>query len=236
MDAQGRIAPAIRPFEREWSCVNAHGWRTPVATIPLAVIKPLARALVGNYEIYRVFALDLHGPLKDPRNDLRRAGFTPAPVADDEVARARAPVIRASARYGGPGAQAFALLHDGEIVALEWYWFGATRQQGAFWPFGDDEAESAYVVTAPEFRGQGLAPSVKQFSAIEMRARGFRRAYAKIWHSHHASIGANEKTGFREIALVVDLYPFGSTRRVRWVRRRRHSDTQTEVCVPERVA
>ena len=53
-----------------------------------------------------------------------------------------------------------------------------------------------------------------------MRERGFRRSYGKIWHSHHASIRANQKSGFREIALVVDLYPFGGTRRVRWVRRR----------------
>jgi L-amino acid N-acyltransferase YncA len=72
----------------------------------------------------------------------------------------------------------------------------------------------------PELRGQGLAQRVKEYSAIEMRERGFRRAYSKVWHSHDASIRANQKSGFREIALVVDLSPFGTGRRLPWVRRR----------------
>jgi L-amino acid N-acyltransferase YncA len=105
-------------------------------------------------------------------------------------------------------------------VALAWYWFGEHRQRGAFWPLGADEAESAYVATVPELRGQGLAQRVKEYSAIEMRERGFRRAYSKVWHSHDASIRANQKSGFREIALVVDLSPFGTGRRLPWVRRR----------------
>jgi ribosomal protein S18 acetylase RimI-like enzyme len=188
--------------------------------VPLDAVKPLARALAGDYGIYRVFALDLQTFLRDPRDDVRRAGFRAAPVADEDVAAAPAPVIRESACYGGAGAQAFAILRDDEIVAVEWYWFGSDRQHVAFWPLLDSEAESAYIATAPELRGQGLAQWVKEYSALEMRERGFRRAYGKIWHSHHASIRANQKSGFREIALVVDLYPFGGRRRVRWVRRR----------------
>jgi GNAT superfamily N-acetyltransferase len=186
------------------------------------VLKRIAKICAGDYAIYRVFAIDLQAPLTDPREDLARAGFKCAPVTCDEVAGARADVIRESARYAGPGSQAFAILSDGEIVALQWYWFGEYRRHRAFWqPLGEAEAESAYIVTVPELRGQGLAKQVKQYGAIEMRDRGFRRAYGKVWHSHHVSIRANEKSGFREIALVVDLYPFGSRRRVRWVRRRR---------------
>ena len=186
----------------------------------LGPLKKVARTLAGDYGIYRVFALDLDPALTDPRDGLARDGFKLSPVACEDVAEAKSDVIRESARYGGPGSQAFAVLRDGEIVALEWYWFGESRQNGAFWPLGDGEAESAYIVTVPELRGQGLAHRVKQYSAIEMRERGFRRAFGKIWHSHRASIRANEKSGFREIAFVVDLYPFGGRRRVRWVRRR----------------
>ena len=190
-----------------------------MSSASLDALKPIAKFLAGNYGIYRVFALDLHPGLRDPRDDLSRSGFKAAPVQDEDVAGARSAVIRESVRYGGPGSQAFAILRDGEIVALEWYWFGEERQDGAFWPLGDGEAESAYIVTVPELRGHGLAQRVKEYSAIEMRDRGFRRAYGKIWHSHHASIRANQKSGFREIALVLDLYPFGGSRRVRWVRR-----------------
>ena len=187
---------------------------------PFGALKWVAKFLAGDYGIYRVFTLDLQPSLTDPRNELAQAGFSLAPVTLEDVAAARADVIRASVRYGGPGSQAFAILRDGEIVALEWYWFGEHRRDGAFWPLGEAEAESAYIVTVPEMRGRGLAQRVKEYSAIEMRERGFRRSYGKIWHSHHASIRANQKSGFREIALVVDLYPFGGTRRVRWVRRR----------------
>ena len=182
-------------------------------------LKRIGRSVAGDYGIYRVFALDLGPGLRDPREDLARAGFKCAPVTYEDIVGARAEVIRESARYHGPGSQAFAILRNGEIVALEWYWFGDDRRNSAFWPLGEAEAESAYIVTGPAMRGQGLAQSVKEYSAIEMRERGFRRAYGKIWHSHHASIRANEKSGFREIALVVDLYPFGGRRRLRLVRR-----------------
>jgi GNAT superfamily N-acetyltransferase len=174
-------------------------------------VKRMAKSLAGDYAIYRVFVLDLQQPLRDPHDDLARAGFKCAPVAGEDVMEARAEVIRESARYDGPGSQAFAILRDREIVALEWYWFGEHRRDGAFWPLGDGEAESAYIVTVPELRGQGLAQLVKEYSAIEMRKRGFRRAYGKIWYTNHASIRANQKSGFREIALVVDLYPFGAS-------------------------
>ena len=174
-------------------------------------VKRIAKSLAGDYAIYRVFALDLQKPLRDPHDDVARAGLRCAPVAGADVMKARANVIRHSARYDGPGSQAFALLRDGEIVALEWYWFGEHRRDGAFWPLRDGEAESAYIVTVPELRGQGLAQLIKEYSAIEMRKRGFRRVYGKIWYTNHASIRANEKSGFREIALVVDVYPFGAS-------------------------
>jgi L-amino acid N-acyltransferase YncA len=207
---------------KEWSksAASAPTRRVRVPSVLRGALKRIARLLAGDYAIYRIFALDLQPSLRDPRDDLARAGFTVAPVACEDVAGARADVIRESARFGGPGSQAFAILRAGEIVALEWYWFGEHRRDGAFWPFGEAEAESAYIVTVPELRGQGLAQRIKEYSAIEMRKRGFRRAYAKIWHSHHASVRANQKSGFREIALVVDLYPFGESRRLRWVRRR----------------
>jgi GNAT superfamily N-acetyltransferase len=184
-------------------------------------LKRIGRSVAGNYAIYRIFVLNLDATLRDPRDDLARAGFKCAPVGSEDVVGARADVIRESGRYDGPGSQAFAILRDGEIVALEWYWFGDYRRNDAFWPLSEAEAESAYIVTVPELRGQGLAQWVKEYSAIEMRDRGFRRAYGKIWHSNHASIRANQKSGFREIALVVDLYPFGWHRRLRWVRRTR---------------
>jgi ribosomal protein S18 acetylase RimI-like enzyme len=183
-------------------------------------LKRIARVIAGRYGIYRVFTVDLWAALRDPRDGLARAGFTAAAVTAEDVAGAKAEVIRDSVRFCGPGSQAFAILRDGEIVALVWYWFGEHRQHSAFWPLGEREAESAYVATVPELRGQGLAQRVKEYSAIEMRERGFRKAYSKVWHSHHASIRANQKSGFREIALVVDLYPFGAGRRLRWVRRR----------------
>lgn len=206
------------------AAVASAGTRAVIATRPRlrarAALKRIARRLAGRYGIYRVFTVDLWASLRDPRDGLTRAGFTVCAVTAEGVAGARADVIRDAARFGGPGSQAFAILRDGEIVALVWYWFGEHRRREAFWSLGDRETESAYVVTVPELRGQGLAQRVKEYSAIEMRERGFRTAYSKVWHSHRASIRANQKSGFRELALVVDLYPFGSRRRFRWVRRR----------------
>jgi RimJ/RimL family protein N-acetyltransferase len=183
-----------------------------------AGLKRLIRPVLGDVGIYRVFVLDLVSSLDDPRAGLSAEGFTVGEVTVADVARAPSAAIRDTARYGGPGAKAFAIWASGEIVAVEWYWFGDARGDQLVWPLHDGECESAYIATAPEMRGRKLAQRAKQYAAREMQTLGFDRSYGKIWHNHHASIGANLKAGFRQMALYVDLYPFGGTRRRIFIR------------------
>jgi RimJ/RimL family protein N-acetyltransferase len=185
-----------------------------------AALKRIVRSLFGNVGIYRVFALDLVPSLKDPRAELAEEGFTVSEVTADDVAHAESAVVRQTARYGGPGSKGFAILRSGGIVAVAWYWFGDHRKEEFVWPLHDGECESAYIATVPEMRGQRLAQRVKQYAAREMQKLGFQRSYGKVWHNHHASIGANVKAGFREVAFYVDVYPLGGKRRRLFIRTR----------------
>jgi RimJ/RimL family protein N-acetyltransferase len=54
-----------------------------------------------------------------------------------------------------------------------------------------------------------------------MSQKGYRRLYARIWHSNHPSIATFEKAGWAYIALVIEVFPLGLKSPWRLVRRRR---------------
>jgi GNAT superfamily N-acetyltransferase len=168
-----------------------------------AIGKTIARALSMEYSCYRVFSLDLvslpePGPLPP---DYRCVEVTGA-----EVREARQPAIQAEAWYCGDDSLGFGVLFRSDLVALQWVWFGeGYRRRRNFWPLERNEAKSVELVTAPEYRGLGLATCLKQFSARQLAAKGFVRLYSRIWWNNWPSIRVSEKAGWRSVALVVEV-------------------------------
>lgn len=116
--------------------------------------------------------------------------------------------------YAGPGAHGFAIRLDGRLASHCWFWHGERYRSRNYWPLAEDEAKLIGLATEPAFRGQGLAPRLVALASAEMGRRGFRRLYARIWHSNTASRRAFAKAGWRQHALVADFELPGGGRRI----------------------
>ncbi|WP_404379100.1 GNAT family N-acetyltransferase [Caenispirillum salinarum] len=190
------------------------------ASMPLA--KRLARLLLGEYELYAVYGFDLSRAGRRDLSPLERQGFSFRPITREDVSAAADEGLRARAHYAGEGADSFGVFHEGDLVCAQFYWHGERyRNARNFWPLADDEAKSVEFYTVPRLRGRGLGPAIKAYSAQAMKAKGFRRIFSRVWHSHTASRRANEKAGWKHVATVIHIYPLNLEKRIRLVRRHR---------------
>jgi ribosomal protein S18 acetylase RimI-like enzyme len=183
-------------------------------------LKAFATSVLGQYEIYRVLELNPdqraeESSVRDNRTHLR-------PLYDlAQLSGAPAPEIQALARYSTDDAKCFVAedQHSGEVVAACWFWFGTAYVRRNFWPLRQDEAKLVQITVAHAHRNRGVGQQLLHHASGSMFSAGFRRLYARVWHSHSASLAAFRKTGWREIALVVTAQPFGKTIRLVMPRR-----------------
>lgn len=181
------------------------------------MIKRFARAIFGDYAIYYVYGISQDVPFTSaPRG--RDCSFSA--LGRDELATSSELLIREQAGYLGPEATAYGCAQEGDIVATCHYWYGDRYRTRNFWPLAEDEAKLVQIVTAPRARGQGIATALIAHSTNEMFRLGFKRLYARIWHSNGPSLSAFERAGWRRVALVIEITPFGRRRpsrlRLRW--------------------
>lgn len=152
----------------------------------------------AGYERYRIFALFRPGdaPIGD-------SGVRVACLDDAEaLASSSSPELRALVHYTGTEALAFGLYAGSELAGACFYWFGERYRARGFIELPAGAAKLVQITTAPAFRGRGLAPILIQQSAQAMFARGFTPLYARVWHSHAASIRAFRKAGWTETSMV----------------------------------
>jgi GNAT superfamily N-acetyltransferase len=183
-----------------------------------SLLKPLARRVVRDYEIYWIFRCDAVGPLSP-----RSAPCTVEQVDEAQVRALSSPLLRGQAWYAGDQTHAFLALHRGEPAGLCFYWFGARYRSRNFWPLQAGEAKLVQVIVDPLQRGRGIATALIAQSAAALTDEGFRRLYARVWHSNAPSIAAFRRAGWRRIALVVTGQLPGTRPRLRvmlpWWRR-----------------
>lgn len=174
----------------------------------------IRKALLGEYAFYRILTLAVQpGQAPQPSGRCRELADT------SELETSPSPELRMLANYRAPDAFCFVAQEGPTIIGACWYWHGETYRRRNFWPLQAREAKLVQVTTALNYRAKGVAEDLIRFSSAAMFQKGFNRLYARIWHSHVASLRAFEKAGWHEIALVLEIYPLG--RKLRLVRRRR---------------
>lgn len=191
------------------------------AALARGAAKQAARLVLGDYQIYAIYGLDLEAAMPPDLGPWQAAGFTFGPVSRGEVEAAADPGLRERAHYAGPGSASYGIRHGGDLVCVQFHWFGDRYRQRNFWPLAADEVKSVEFYTVPALRGRGVGPAIKAYSAWELKELGFRRVFSRVWHSHTASRRANEKAGWRHVATVVEVRPFGLPRPLRLVRHHR---------------
>jgi len=175
----------------------------------MTIARRVVQSLFGDYGCYKIFAYDLE-------KSVESSGLEPplrfAEVSPGDVQNAKDEVIRNEAWYGGSDSRGFGIYRDDRLVCLQWFWYGERYKRRNFWPLEPGEAKSVQLVTVPSEQGQGLATKLKQWSAYRMKQAGFSRLYSRIWYTHRSSIRVSEKAGWKHVATVVKIYPFGGSR------------------------
>jgi GNAT superfamily N-acetyltransferase len=170
-----------------------------------ALMERMARWILGKYSCFKIYSLDLNQDLPIASSD-----FDFAEVTAEQVKSAERQELRERAWYGGEGSYGFGAYDGDKLVCLQWYWYGERYKcQRNFWPLARNEAKAVEIYTLTEYRGQGIATFLKMWSAVVMKERGFRRLYNRIWHSNHSSIRASQKSGWGQIATVIQLHRYG---------------------------
>ena len=175
--------------------------------------KKLAQTLLGEYSAYYIYSWS---------NGEASPGWLGMPAAlrvatvDEMVIQSSVdPLIREQAGYAGPGSHAYACFIDDRIVGVCFYWFGERYRSRNFWPLADGEAKLVQIISLPEMRSRGIATRLIAASSQDIIQKGFSRSYARIWHSHTASLRAFERAGWKRVALVVEINPLRQSRPIR---------------------
>jgi len=172
-----------------------------------AVLRGLAKLVLGDYEIYRIYRRDLRTETRAtpaPGVALRPIGST------DEITGSPDPDLQRQSIYAGPGAQGFGAWIEGNLAGVCWYWeTGRYRRDRNFWPLEDGDVKLVQIAVGAAYQGRGVGQALMAHSEHEMALQGSRRAYARIWHSNTPSIRLFERAGWRPIAQVTILKPLG---------------------------
>ncbi len=175
-------------------------------------LKTVAATALGDYRFNRIYRNE-----RAPANLSLPAGTacsvfkSPSPdMADDSL------LNRIS--YAGEDSYGFGLFLEGQPAAICWFWGHVRFRDPLLWSLSEGEAIMVDLLTAPQFRGRGLATLLIRYAAIEMRRLGMQNLYTWVWHSHHSSYRAFERAGWRQIAWVLEVHPFGKRQplRVSW--------------------
>lgn len=177
---------------------------TGLAFHPLS--KRVLHALFGDYQYWKVFAIDLPLPaaLLPPGVTVRELDPTVPLICEDEE-------ILARMSHGGDEALGFGLYEGDRLVAVQWYWWGdryVNERKGRSWHLPPRTAKSHSLYTVPACRGKGYADLLKRHTAHLMSERGFTRLYSRIWHSHKSSVRVSEKAGWKHVGNYIEICPF----------------------------
>lgn len=185
-----------------------------------SALKRLAKFLLGDYGIYRIF----RAPEETSRIDDEspEAADEPQFIETDASAleSADSELLRDQAWYGGPGSFVFACVAENRMVATSIVWYGERYKTRNFWPLESGEAKLVQIVVDDRIRSRGIGTRLIRYTASQVARKGMSACYARVWHSNAPSVAAFKKAGWTEIALVVEFYPFGRGKPVRIKRRR----------------
>ena len=179
------------------------------------MLKRVVRAVLGNYELYRIYRSP---QLQAPRNTT--TGSSSFDIVEIHLSRdcaeSESEDLRALGTFCGAESLELGLRRDLRLVSGAAVWYGERyRQSRGFWPLQHDEAKLVHIATAAEYRGQGLAPILVEALERRLAERGFGRLYARIWHNNGSSMRALTKIGWVEIAFVIVCHPLGFGRELR---------------------
>lgn len=168
-----------------------------------AGLKRILHWMFGDYHFWKVFVLDLPvSPQSLP------PGITIRPIDPDDFDTKGDVGVAERMASAGENSQGLALYVNDDLAAVQWCWWGPryeAERGGRSWRIPPDAAKSVAWYTLPHHRGRGYMALLSREMAALMWQRGFTRLYTRIWHSHHSSIRASRKAGWKPVGSYIEL-------------------------------
>jgi len=173
-------------------------------------LKEAARLVLGPYRFNRVYRLAVPETAPEVPDGISVGcleNLDPEATVSSE--------LRDRFGYSGKDAYGYGLFVEGCLAAVCWFWGPRRFADPLLWQLEENEAILVDLVTAPNYRGRGLASVLIRCASAEMERAGWRTLYTWMWHTHHASYHAFERAGWRQVAWVLEIHPFGLRRAIR---------------------
>jgi RimJ/RimL family protein N-acetyltransferase len=167
-------------------------------------IKKIARLLLGDYSVYHIYS---NSAEKIQATLPNSAGLAFSILEKEQTESNNESLVREQSSYHGPETYSYACLKDEQIVGLCYFWHGDRYRKRNFWPLADGEAKLVQIVTIPRVRGHGIATDLIAHASLQMFGQGFKRLYARIWHSNLPSLRAFQRAGWQRVATVIEVNP-----------------------------
>lgn len=174
--------------------------------------------VIGDYEIWRIYQRDLTTQEATDLSEYYKNGYEFREVSQAEIQASADDEIRSRAFYAGDDAYSYAVLRDGQIISVEFLWFGDRYRQRNFWPLEEKQAKAVETFTTAAYRGRGLATALKIFADGNLKKMGYTDLFSRVWYTNKSSCRMNEKAGWKNAALVATFKPF----RLKWTVRLVH--------------
>jgi GNAT superfamily N-acetyltransferase len=188
--------------------------------------KVLARLLLGRYLIFKIYECESQ-PSPHSREVKAQFGIVDGHTT---LCQSECAELRELSDCAGDDAYGFGAWIDGKLVSACWFWGHKRYNPNGIWPPSKGDAKLVRVVTSPSHRGTGIASNLIRFASNEMQKQGYKRLYAKIWHSNRPSLAAFSRAGWREIATVAHVFPLGIFGPWRVVFGRRDATRDYDLC------
>lgn len=164
--------------------------------------RTLLRLFLGDYSAYYIYKADTSRlPIMDDTSGTVKA-------IDGAVIRAdHAAFARDLHGWSGPGLFFFGCFHRDILAGICVYASGSKNTQQDFWPLKQGEATLLQVITRPDMQNRGVGRTLIRESGRLMMKEGVQTVYARVWHSNAPSLHAFDRSGWKRVALMVEVNP-----------------------------
>jgi RimJ/RimL family protein N-acetyltransferase len=152
-----------------------------------------------DYWIGRTFAWEAYHRTVPKPSGIHLRELTPADLA--QIKHAADPRLQTRTAEPGPYIRRYGAFLGGTLVGVCTFQFG--EEYRGYYTLAPHEAELTDIYTAAASRGKGVAVALIQYGADSMWRIGFRRLYAKVWHSNHPSTKAFLRAGWTKESFFV---------------------------------
>lgn len=141
-----------------------------------AQLKRIAHALFKDYQINRIYYLDLAAQQPLSPESLPDGAVIQVIESPQQIANSPDKRIRDHAWYAGGHARGYGIWEDGLLTCMCWFWTPThPGMPGRFSALGERDAVMVDLLTSPHCRGKGYAVAITRFAMIDLYKRGYSR-------------------------------------------------------------